>query len=238
MDGIFVYSNYGKHLMIEQGISSEKIFTIHNSLHYDEQLKLRKQIKSSTVYFDYFHNEHPTIIFIGRLTKVKQLDMLLHAVANLKKKGEVYNVVFVGDGLEKHSLQLLAKELNLESQIWFYGACYDEKVNAELVYNADVCVAPGNVGLTAMHAMVFGTPVISHNDYKWQMPEFEAIQDGITGTFFDRGNIKSLEETISRWFANNGVKRDIVRKQCYNEIDSNWNPYFQMEVIRKNLKLS
>lgn len=238
VDGIFVYSNYGKHLMIEQGISSEKIFTIHNSLHYDEQLKLRKQIKSSTVYFDYFHNEHPTIIFIGRLTKVKQLDMLLHAVANLKKKGEVYNVVFVGDGLEKHSLQLLAKELNLESQIWFYGACYDEKVNAELVYNADVCVAPGNVGLTAMHAMVFGTPVISHNDYKWQMPEFEAIQDGITGTFFDRGNIKSLEETISRWFANNGVKRDIVRKQCYNEIDSNWNPYFQMEVIRKNLKLS
>jgi len=27
-----------------------------------------------------------------------------------------------------------------------------------------------------------------------------------------------------------------VRKACFNEIDSNWNPYYQMDIIKKNLK--
>lgn len=56
-------------------------------------------------------------------------------------------------------------------------------VNAELIYNADLCVAPGNIGLTAMHAMMFGCPCISHNDFSWQMPEFEAIVPYKTGNF-------------------------------------------------------
>lgn len=55
--------------------------------------------------------------------------------------------------------------------------------NAEFIYNADLCVSPGNVGLTAMHSLVFGCPVITHNCFEWQMPEFEAIQPGITGDF-------------------------------------------------------
>lgn len=235
VEGIFVYSNYGRNLMIEQGIPQDKIFTIHNSLHYDEQKKLREQMKPGSIYVDYFKNNHPTIIFIGRLTAVKKLDMLLQAVANLKKEGECYNVVFVGDGSERKSLEAYASELGIQQQVWFYGACYDEKLNAELVFNADLCVAPGNVGLTAMHTMVFGTPVISHNDFKWQMPEFEAIKAGRTGDFFERDNVDSLKGAICKWFADKKGKREEVRLDCYKEIDTNWNPYYQMDVIQRNL---
>lgn len=71
----------------------------------------------------------------------------------------------------------------VDKNVWFYGSCYDEQTNAELIYNADMCVAPGNVGLTAIHAMTFGCPVITHSDFKWQMPEFEAIHPGKTGDF-------------------------------------------------------
>lgn len=95
--------------------------------------------------------------------------MLVNAVAELKTKGENYNLVFVGNGLEGENLKARVKGLGLTDEVWFYGVCYDEKTNAELIYNADLCVAPGTVGLTAMHTMVFGTPVISHNDFKWQM---------------------------------------------------------------------
>ena len=56
------------------------------------------------------------------------------------------------------------------------GECYSEETNAKLIYNADLCVAPGNIGLTAIHVMMFGCPAITHNDFKWQMPEFEAIK--------------------------------------------------------------
>lgn len=234
--GIFVYGNYAKRMLVEQRIPKDKIFVIHNSLHYDQQVKLRHGMRNSRVYTEHFCNTNPTIIFIGRLTKVKQLDMLLAAIADLKKKGENYNLVLVGDGTERSSLELKAKEKCIDS-VWFYGACYDEKTNAELIYNADLCVAPGNVGLTAMHTMVFGTPVISHNDFKWQMPEFEAICPTQTGDFFDYGNVESLSMAISKWFSEKADKREEVRQACYNEIDTQWNPNYQMSIIRNNLKL-
>lgn len=234
--GIFVYGNYARNLLIEQGIPKEKLHVIHNSLHYDRQIELRNNLRQSDIYAKHFENSVPTIVFIGRLTKVKQLDMLVHAVANLRAKGEYYNLVFVGDGSEKASLEAIVRENKMEKSVWFYGASYDEEINAELIYNADLCVAPGNVGLTAMHTMVFGTPVISHNEFKWQMPEFEAIHPNETGDFFEYGDLKSLEKTISNWFSNKKDKREEVRAACYQEIDLQWNPYFQMEVIRNNLK--
>ena len=101
---------------------------------------------------------------------------------------------------------------------------------------ADLCVSPGNVGLTAMHSMVFGTPVITHNCFKYQMPEFEAIRLGETGDFFEYNDSHSLAATISHWFQIKQDKRDEVRVACYQEIDNEWTPEFQMDVIKKNLK--
>lgn len=234
--GTFVYSNYARKLLIENGIPKEKVFTIHNSLDYDQQKSIRESIAPSHIYHAHFGNHNPTVIFIGRLTRVKQLDMLVDSIAHLRDKGEYYNLVFIGDGEEKAMLENLAAKDNIKDMVWFYGACYDEKENAELIYNADLCVAPGNVGLTAMHTMVFGTPVVSHDNFKWQMPEFEAIIPGETGDFFNYQNQQSLEDTISSWFRNKSDKREDVRQACYKEIDTQWNPYFQMEVIKDNLK--
>ena len=162
--------------------------------------------------------------------------MIADAVAELKNIGEEYNLVFVGDGSEKAPLMTKVGALGLQKQVWFYGACYDEKQNAELIYNADLCVAPGNIGLTAMHSLVFGTPAISHNDFKWQMPEFEAIKVGQTGDFFERNNVQSLADSISKWFAEKKDKREEVRQACYKEIDTNWNPYYQINLIKKVIK--
>lgn len=234
-DRLLLYGNYAHDLMLKDNFNSLKLLTIHNSLAYSEQSNLRKAIKPSNIYLDHFDNCNPVIIFLGRLTKVKKLDMILDAVANLKSRGENYNVTFIGDGSERESLELRANSLGIKAQVWFYGACYDEKINAEMVYNADVCVAPGNVGLTAIHTMMFGCPVITHNDFPWQMPEFEAIHEGKTGSFFERDNIDSLIETISRWFETRG-DREQIRQACFEEIDTQWNPNFQMKVLEQAIK--
>jgi len=235
-DGLFTYGDYAKKIMVEDGFDEKRIFPIHNSLDYDTQLALRKDIKSSNLYKEHFGNNNPVIIFIGRLTKVKQLDMLIDAVSILKSKGEQYNIVLVGDGTERTSLLERVREKGLSDNVWFYGACYDEKENADLVYNSDLCVAPGNIGLTAMHVMMFGCPAVSHDNYSLQMPEFEAIKPNKTGIFYKYGSVESLAETISKWFADHLHNRDAVRKACCEEIDTNWNPYYQIEVVRKNLK--
>jgi len=237
LTGIFVYGQYAKNLIVQKGIPEEKIFVIHNSLHYSEQLKIRKNIKRSNIYKKYFKNDNPVIIFIGRLTAVKRLDILIQAVAKLKDKGEMYNVIFVGDGVMRHSLELLATKNKIIDSIWFYGQSYDEGKNAELLYNADLCVAPGNIGLTAIHALMFGCPAISHNDFKWQMPEFETIHSGRTGDFFEYGKITELANSISKWFSEKKEKREEVRQACYNVIDTEWNPFFQINVLKNHLKI-
>lgn len=234
--GVFLYGHYARELMIKEGFDPNKLFVIHNSLDHAAQITLRGKITPSNIFSSHFGNDNPIIIFIGRLTKVKRLDMLIDAAKSLMDSKAKINLVFVGDGSEREYLEKLVKDHGIEDCVWFYGGCYDESTNAELIYNADLCVAPGNVGLTAMHAMVFGTPVISHNDFKWQMPEFEAIIPGKTGDFFEYGSVESLAAKIEEWLSNH-PEREATRRECYAEIDNYWTPEFQMEVLKQNLKV-
>lgn len=232
-DGTFLYGNYARGVAIQQGNNPDKFWVIHNSLDYEKHKKLRESISATSIYRDHFGNDNPTLIFIGRLTKVKKLNQVIEAVAELKKKNEPYNIVFVGDGEERESLQDLSAELDIP--VWFYGSCYDEIKNAELIYNADLCVSPGNVGLTAIHTMTFGTPVLTHSNFPNQMPEFEAIHVGKTGAYFKEDSIDNLSECISHWFAQANYSREIIRLNCQEEIDNYWTPQFQLNVLKQCL---
>ena len=233
--GNFLYGNYARNLIIEEGLDPQKQFVVHNSLAYEEQLEMRKRLKQLPIYTEHFGNDYPNLMFIGRLTRIKKLDQTLRAMSHLKDKGQLYNITFIGGGETQEELQKLATKLGLEKNVWFYGPCYDESELSGLIYNADLCVSPGNVGLTAMHTMVFGTPVLTHDDFPHQMPEFEAIHAGETGAFFKIDDVESLAEGISKWFFEKGDKREEVRRACMNEIDENWTPYFQIKVFKKVL---
>ena len=187
------------------------------------------------MYQEHFGNENRNVVFIGRLTSVKRFDLLIDAVALLKRRGEQVNVTFVGDGAERQNMEKRVDELGIREQVWFYGACYDERKNAELIYNADVCVSPGNIGLTAMHVLMFGCPAITNDDFDHQMPEFEAIQEGRSGAFFRAGDSASLADVMSRWFATHSEDREDVRKACYDVIDSKWNPHNQIRILKEVL---
>lgn len=230
--GCFLYGNHAKDIMVNKGFNPDKLYVIHNSLDYDAQLPIRQSLLPNRIYQDHFGNDNKNIVFIGRLTTVKRFDILLDAVAQLKERGKFMNVTFIGDGVERQNMEASVEEKGIKEQVWFYGACYDEKTNAELIYNADLCVSPGNIGLTAMHVLMFGCPAITNNDFSHQMPEFEAIKEGKTGAFFTAGDSASLAETITRWFAEYGADRERVRQNCYDEIDKEWNPHNQIKLIK------
>lgn len=232
-DGLLLYGEYARQKMIEQGYSPSKLHVIANSLDYDTHLSLRKSLAKDSVYADHFHNEYPVIIFIGRLEKGKKLHMIIQALHKLDTKGSRLNAVFIGEGTDRKPLQDLAENLGLRQRVWFYGACYDEETIGQLVYNADVSVAPGNVGLTCMHSLSFGTPVITHNDFSKQMPEFEAIQAGYNGDFFEYDNLESLVDVIERWLSRYPQKTLELVKNCYAVIDQKYNPHYQIKVLKE-----
>lgn len=233
--GVFLYNNYNVKNMLDIGCKKEKMFVIHNSLDYAKQLELRQTMIETDIFRNHFKNEKKNLIFIGRLTKVKKLNILLESLAILKQRGELFNLTFIGDGSEGELLKKMAVDLSIENQTWFLGACYDERKNAELIFNADLCVSPGNIGLTAMHSLMFGCPTLTNDDFETQMPEFEAIIAGKTGGFFKAYEPEDLANCIRDWFNTHSANREKVRSDCYKEIDSNWNPSFQMQVIHKAL---
>jgi glycosyltransferase involved in cell wall biosynthesis len=234
-DGVFLYGNYAKNLMIDNGIDSNKLFVIYNSLSYDEQKIIRTRLKKTDIYKNHFHNERRNLIFIGRLTRVKKLDLLLKAFYILNEKVQKYNLIFIGSGEMTNELSEMAQSLDISKDIWFFGETYDELELSELIFNADLCVSPGNVGLTAIHAMTYGCPVITHDNFAYQGPEFEAIVSGRTGIFFKYNNIQSLIESINNWF-NLKLERNLIIENCFKIIDTKYNPHYQIDIIKENIK--
>ena len=161
--------------------------------------------------------------------------MLIEALNILKNRSKHYNLIFIGQGESKQELINLVKKLNLSDVVWFYGASYNEAELSNLIYNADLCVSPGNVGLTAIHSLTYGTPVITHNNFNYQMPEFESIEVNKTGLFFNFDDITSLSNNIELWFDQN-LNRNQIREACYKVIDTKFNPYYQIEIFKKFLK--
>ena len=84
--GAFLYGQYAKDILIGWGINPSKLHVIYNSLDYDKQMEVRKEMIDSGIYSSHFHNNNKNIIFIGRLTKVKKLHQLLYAMVELAQK--------------------------------------------------------------------------------------------------------------------------------------------------------
>ncbi len=232
-DGFYTYGQGGKDRLVKLGINADKIHVIYNSLNSGVNISFNSGLNSD-IYKEHFNNNNPVVLFVGRLTKVKQLDWILEAHKKHLDEGLLYNVIIIGDGDCRDDLTSYVKENQLEQSVWFYGKCYDEEVLNSLIYNADLCVSPGNVGLTALHAMTYGTPVISHDDFESQMPEYETIVPGVTGDLYEHGSFIAFCNTINRWLSNH-TNRDEVRENCYSIINGKFNSNYQIQLLEKTL---
>lgn len=233
-DGHFLYGHYAKELMRKEGFDSARIHVIYNSLDYNFHKSIRNKVVEADFYKgrNYFaDNSLPVLVFIGRLTPEKKIDMLITAIEALKNREMKVNLLIIGDGKER--LTLAERAYSLMGQVYFYGTCYDEFEIGKLLANADLCVSPGNVGLTAIHSLSFGTPVCTHSDMTEQMPEAEAIVNGETGVLYDRTK-GDLAVVIKNWLVH-APDRNEIRKKCYEIIDSRYNPHVQVEIFKHAL---
>lgn len=230
-DGVFLYGNYAKNMIASFNIPSKKLHVVYNSLDYRKQIEVRNELKKSNIFNDHFKNDFPVLIFIGRLTKVKKLHQILAAISELKLIEVYCNVVFVGSGEEKEFLIKQANEKGVNENCWFYGASYKEEELGQLIFDSKICVAPGNVGLTAMHSLVYGTPVISHSDFSNQMPEYESIESNLSGDFFEKDNISSLVQVLKKWILLGDDMYNKKVENCHRVIDEKYNPVNQKKII-------
>ena len=229
---ILTYNDYARRLLIEGGIKEGKIRVIGNSLDSAKHRAMRERLRKTDIYAARFGNEAPVLIYCGRIQQRKRLDLLVDAVARLKKDNVMANLVFVGKDSENVGLDKLAAEAGIADRVWLYGPCYDEERLGELFYNAALCVSPGNVGLTAIHSLSFGCPVVTHDNLPWQMPEFECIKPGVTGDFFRQDDAADLARVIHSWLNRTTARRETTTRAAFAEIDARWNVPHQIEVFK------
>jgi len=229
-NGNFFYGEKALERALNLGFDENKNHVIYNSLDYDTHKSKRNKLVFSNVYKNHFENDNAVLLFIGRLTPQKKLNQFLEAVKNIETDQQNINIVFIGDGTQKENLENQAGSLDLNT--WFYGECYSEDELSNLIYEADICISPGNVGLTVIHSLSYGTPVITHSDFAFQMPEAEAILPKINGDFFIRDSVSDLSKTIADWLSNDTLSRNQIRENCYRIIDDKYNPYFQANLIK------
>ena len=231
----FTYGVFGKKKMEELGWKREKISVIYNSLNEGTALKENISLNSN-IYTEHFRNSFPTLIFIGRLIPSKRIDWILEAMADLREKGLDLNLMIIGKGSVYDYLKNHTETLALTDRVWFYGECYNEDELKVLLYNADLCVSPGEVGLTALHTMTYGVPVISHNNFYKQGPEYELIIPDKTGLLYEYENYNDLTEKIHYWFTH-AYDRNKVRRDCYRIINEKWNSNYQIQLLLQEIKL-
>lgn len=230
----FLYGDYAKKLMVANGISCQRLSPIYNSLDYHTLQKIASETTASTVFYEHFGNNDPVLIYLGRLQKVKRLDLLFLAVYLLGKQGVACNIAIIGADVDGVELQNLTAKYQLDQRVWLHEAIFDDVKIGNFFHNAAICVSPGNVGLLAVHSLTFGCPVITHGDFSQQMPEFEAIQAGITGDFFAKGDAQNLAVTIQNFLQNHA--KTTTADNCRKIIAEKYNPNYQLQVLRRVLE--
>lgn len=147
----------------------------------------------------YFPNwEHRTenrIIFVGRVTGEKQIDVLLHAVTLLPRELDV-KVEIVGGGDQKRNLEHLAVELGIADRVTFTGYVTDEELR-EAYHRASVLAMPSIAELQSivtMEAMASALPVVAAN--AMALPHL--VHDGENGYLFEPGSADDLAAKLRK----------------------------------------
>lgn len=102
------------------------------------------------------------LLFVGRLIYYKGLQYLIKAMTKIEA-----NLLLVGEGPLKEELLNLAKELKVDSKVFFLGPKTDDELPA-LYQAADIFILPSiekteAFGIVQLEAMASGTPVICTN---------------------------------------------------------------------------
>ncbi len=235
--GLLLYGHSAKATGLAKGFAPGRLHVIYNSLDYEAQKQARNRVDpaSFSQLREQLFNDAttPMIVCSTRLTSACRFDLLIEAVARLRAESHPVNLLLVGDGPERAALEAQAQRLDVP--VKFFGACYDEGMLARLTMAAHVTVSPGKVGLTAIQSLAFGTPVITHDDFGAQGPEWEAIQPGATGDFFRHNDVSGLAQVVRKWTSTPEVD-PLIRSQCHQVLARFYNPSFQRSVIDRAVR--
>jgi len=233
-DGQLLYGMHAKTLLEAKGFHPATLYVVYNSLDYEAQRRIADGISGEDAAAYRAHlGVRPgegLVVFTGRLQAVKRLDLLIRAIGLLAQQGKRIHVALVGEGAERGNLAELASQEEVGDLVHFVGSLYDEQALGLIYKASDLSVIPSGAGLSVMHALVFGTPVLLHDHLPSHFPEWEAVEEGVTGFFYRYGDVTDLVAKIeSAVFPTSAKAR--MAASCQRVIHERYNPRHQEAVF-------
>ncbi len=148
--------------LVSLGIKSERIHEVSNPLDIEEH---EAPIAQGAFRQKWSLGSGPTVLYLGKLTPRKRLDVLIRSFAELGPSGG--HLVIAGNdmGVRSH-LEELVGQLGLRGRVVFTGLLQGRE-RLEALFDAEVLVYPGEheiFGLVPLEALLQGTPVVVADD--------------------------------------------------------------------------
>ena len=141
--------------------------------------------------------EKNRMVFVGRLTAEKQVEVILEAMTKLDPALDV-SFDIVGGGDQRKSLERLTGELGLSDRVMFHGRTTDEELRAVLSRASLFVIASiaELQSIATMEAMASALPVVAADAVA--LPHL--VHDGENGYLFEPGNANELAERLTDVF--------------------------------------
>jgi glycogen synthase len=151
----------------------------------------------------------PLIGFQGRLVTTKGVQILIEASRILRQQNCPFEIVIIGDGPERKTLEQLAGELGLAEYVRFTGRLPDSEVEATIA-SASVIVVPslaGEVfGLVVAENMQRGLPVVASD-----LGAFREVL-GDAGMTFHTGDSSDLASKLFELLNNPSLRSSLAQR--------------------------
>ena len=164
-----------------------------------------------------------TILWEGRMIRLKRADLLIKAAAILVSKGYDMRLKLIGDGEEKKSLIALSEKLNLQNIVSFEGFLAPDEAR-ERMADAQIYVCTSNFlegwGSVIYEALGVGCAVVSSHACgatPW------LVKPGKTGFVYKSGDAASLADKLEILLSNEKMRHDLG-KNAYEQMHQEWNP--------------
>jgi glycosyltransferase involved in cell wall biosynthesis len=197
-DALVFYDPNTREKYVRDGWDPQRLFVAINCLDHSEIDAARRWWEDRPEELAEFRRQHgldsgPTILFVSRLQPANRVDLLVLALAKLLPDIPTLKTVIIGSGNEeKRRLTRIAEDLVQAGSVVFLEGIYDERRLAAWFLSADVFCYPSNVGLSLIHALWYGLPVVTSDNLACQNPEVVALEHGVNGLLYEHGSVASL----------------------------------------------
>ncbi len=156
---------------------------------------------------------------LGRLSPEKNLQLFLHAFAEIKKQNPHIHALIAGDGQERQNLENLAKTLGIDTACSFVGHISD---TANYYNMLDIQVMPSlteGMPYAALEGMCLQLPMVASD--AGGIPE--VVQNGITGLLFPSKNLTGFIMALQRLVHDSEMRTQLGRAGK-ERIDNEFSP--------------